>query len=98
MNLIGFAAWPCLAHKPKELRGSDSDIDLLVDFEPGGVPGSLGRPLEDELALAGGRKWICVHQVICHDTSDEVVHSPSAICALKTAFACYTYQRRLRPR
>lgn len=36
----------------------DSDIDLLVDFEPGGVPGLLGMAaLEDELsALAGGRK------------------------------------------
>ena len=37
---------------------ADSDIDLLVDFEPDGVPGLLGMAaLEDELsALVGGRK------------------------------------------
>lgn len=37
---------------------TDSDVDLLVDFEPDGVPGLLGMAaLEDELsALMGGRK------------------------------------------
>lgn len=36
----------------------DSDVDVLVDFEPDGVPGLLGMAaLEDELsALMGGRK------------------------------------------
>jgi uncharacterized protein len=37
---------------------ADSDVDILVDFEPDGVPGLLGMAtLEDELsALVGGRK------------------------------------------
>lgn len=37
---------------------TDSDVDLLVDFEPDGVPGLIGMAaLEDELsALMGGRK------------------------------------------
>lgn len=37
---------------------TDSDIDLLVDFEPDSVPGLLGMAaLENELsALVGGRK------------------------------------------
>jgi uncharacterized protein len=37
---------------------ADSDVDMLVDFEPDGVPGLLGMAtLEDELsALVGGRK------------------------------------------
>ena len=37
---------------------ADSDVDLLVDFEPDGVPGLMGMAaLEDELsALVGGRK------------------------------------------
>jgi predicted nucleotidyltransferase len=36
----------------------DSDIDVLVDFEPGSVPGLIGMAaLEDELSgLMGGRK------------------------------------------
>ena len=36
----------------------DSDIDVLVDFEPGSVPGLMGMAaLEDELSgLMGGRK------------------------------------------
>jgi predicted nucleotidyltransferase len=38
--------------------GSESDIDVLVEFEPGRSPGFLGlAALEDELsALFGGRK------------------------------------------
>lgn len=44
-----------------QLKGAarpDSDIDLLVEFEPGGVPGLLGiAAMEIELAdLLGGRK------------------------------------------
>jgi uncharacterized protein len=37
---------------------ADSDVDMLVDFEPDGMPGLLGMAaLEDELsALVGGRK------------------------------------------
>jgi len=36
----------------------DSDVDLLVEFEPGATPGMLGMgAIEDELsALVGGRK------------------------------------------
>jgi len=36
----------------------DSDVDLLVEFEPGAVPGLLGiAAIEDELsALLGGRR------------------------------------------
>ncbi len=42
----------------KGTAGPDSDVDLLVDFEPEGVPGLLGMAiLEDELShLLGGRK------------------------------------------
>lgn len=58
----------CESHRIRSLalfgsqaKGSaraDSDINLLVDFEPDGVPGLLGMAaLEDALsALAGGRK------------------------------------------
>jgi predicted nucleotidyltransferase len=37
---------------------ADSDVDMLVDFEPDGVPGLMGMAaLEDKLsALMGGRK------------------------------------------
>ena len=57
---------------------ADSDVDLLVDFEPDGVPGLMGMAaLEDELsALVGGRK---VDLRTPHDLSrhfrDEVVRS-----------------------
>jgi uncharacterized protein len=57
---------------------ADSDIDLLVDFEPDGLPGLLGMAaLEDELsALVGGRK---VDLRTSHDLSrhfrDEVVRT-----------------------
>lgn len=42
----------------KGTSGPDSDVDLLVDFEPGSLPGLLGMAmLEDELSvLLGGRK------------------------------------------
>lgn len=42
----------------KGTAGPDSDIDLLVEFEPGGKPGLLQlAAMEDELStLAGGRR------------------------------------------
>lgn len=42
----------------KGTAGPDSDVDLLVDFEPDNVPGLFGMAtLEDELSqLLGGRK------------------------------------------
>ena len=42
----------------KGTAGPDSDIDLLVEFEPDGVPGLFGiAAMEQELsALLGGRK------------------------------------------
>lgn len=42
----------------KGTAGPDSDVDLLVDFEPERVPGLLGMAaMEDELSeLLGGRK------------------------------------------
>lgn len=42
----------------KGTAGPDSDIDLLVEFEPDGVPGLFGiTAMEQELsALLGGRK------------------------------------------
>ncbi len=42
----------------KGTAGPDSDIDLLVEFEPGGEPGLLGlAALEEELsARLGGRR------------------------------------------
>lgn len=78
----------CESHRIRSLalfgsqaRGTaraDSDVDLLVDFEPDGVPGLLGMvALEDELsALVGGRK---VDLRTPHDLSphfrDEVVRT-----------------------
>ncbi len=42
----------------KGTAGRDSDVDVLVDFEPEGVPGLMGMAaLEEELStLMGGRK------------------------------------------
>lgn len=42
----------------KGTAGPDSDVDLLVDFEPDSVPGLFGMAaLEEELSrLLGGRK------------------------------------------
>ena len=42
----------------KGTAGPDSDVDLLVDFEPDSVPGLLGMAaMEDEFSnLLGGRK------------------------------------------
>ena len=42
----------------KGTASPDSDVDLLVDFEPEGVPGLIGMAaLEEELSnLLGGRK------------------------------------------
>ncbi len=42
--------------------GPESDIDFLVEFEPGHVPGLFGvARMERELsALFGGERWICV--------------------------------------
>ncbi len=42
----------------KGTAGPDSDVDMLVEFEPGGAPGLLGLAgIEAELsALLGGRR------------------------------------------
>ena len=43
--------------------GPESDIDVLVDFEPGHVPGFDFIRLEEELsALLGGRRVDVVHR------------------------------------
>ena len=70
----------CESHRIRSLtlfgsqaKGSaraDSDINLLVDFEPYGVPGLLGMAaLEDALSALAVAKWICARQAICHATS-----------------------------
>lgn len=53
-----------LALSGSALKGTakpESDIDLLVEFEPGCEPGLLGlAALEEELsAFLGGGRWIC---------------------------------------
>ena len=48
----------------REDFGSDSDIDVLVEFEPGHVPGFIGMA-EIELELSGillGGRWICARR------------------------------------
>ena len=78
----------CESHRIRRLalfgsqaRGAahpDSDVDVLVDFEPAGVPGLLGMAaMEEELSkLLGGRK---VDLRTAHDLSrhfrDEVVRT-----------------------
>ncbi len=63
------------------LRGTDrpdSDIDLLVEFEPGQKPGLLGLAvIEGELsALAGGRRIdLRTAQDLSRHFRDEVVRS-----------------------
>jgi uncharacterized protein len=57
---------------------ADSDVDMLVDFEPDGVPGLLGMAtLEDELsALVGGRKVdLRTPRDISRHFRDEVVRT-----------------------
>jgi len=51
------------------LKGYDrpeSDVDLLVEFEPGQAPGLLGiSEIEAKLSsLLGGEKWICALRMI----------------------------------
>lgn len=56
----------------------DSDIDLLVDFEPGAVPGLLGMAaIEAELsALLGGRSVdLRTAQDLSRHFRDEVVRA-----------------------
>jgi predicted nucleotidyltransferase len=58
--------------------GSESDIDVLVEFEPGRSPGFLGlAALEDELsALFGGRKVdLRTPQELSKYFRDEVIAS-----------------------
>ncbi len=57
---------------------ADSDVDMLVDFEPDGVPGLLGMAaLEDELsALVGGRKVdLRTQRDLSRHFRDEVVRT-----------------------
>lgn len=62
----------------RETARPDSDVDLLVEFEPGMAPGLLGiAQLEEELSgLLGGKK---VDLRTANDLSryfrDEVVHA-----------------------
>jgi uncharacterized protein len=56
----------------------DSDIDLLVEFEPGAVPGLLGMAaIEDELSdLLGGRRVdLRTPQELSRYFRDEVVRA-----------------------
>lgn len=62
----------------KGTAGPDSDVDLLVDFEPEGVPGLLGMAaLEAELSrLLGGRKVdLRTARDLSRHFRDEVVRS-----------------------
>lgn len=57
--------------------GPDSDIDVLVEFEPGHVPGLRFIRLQDELsALFGGRRVdLVTPKFLNHRIRDEVLRS-----------------------
>jgi hypothetical protein len=62
----------------KGMARPDSDIDLLVEFEPGGKPGLLGiASMEIELGdLLGGRKVdLRTARDLSHYFRDEVVRT-----------------------
>jgi hypothetical protein len=45
-----------LCHEAKSYSDTSSDIDVLVEFEPGHVPGLAFIRMQDELAAVLGRK------------------------------------------
>jgi len=61
----------------REDFGPDSDIDVLVEFEPGHVPGLRFIRLQDELsALFGGRRVdLVTPKFLNHRIRDEVLGS-----------------------
>ena len=73
---------------------ADSDLDLLVDFEPEHLPGVIGlASMELELSqMVGGRK---VDLRTANDPSryfrDEVVRTACRVRRLTTVFACSTW-------
>ncbi len=61
---------------PRDDFGSDSDVDVLVDFEPGHVPGFFRLfDMEDELsALFNGRKVdLRTPQDLSHYFRDKII-------------------------
>jgi uncharacterized protein len=80
----------------------DSDVDLLVEFEPGKVPGYLGMArIESELSqLVGGRKVdLRTANELSRYFRDEVVGAAEVqYASMKMRFAFVTSSKRQRPR
>jgi len=64
----------------REDFGPDSDIDVLVEFEPGRVPGLAFFRMQDELAALLGRK-VDLHtpDFLSPDFRQEVMHKAEVI-------------------
>ena len=92
----------CLALFGSQMKGTarpDSDIDLLVEFEPDGVPGLLGiAAMEIELSdLLGGRK-VDLHtaQDLSRHFRDEVVRTAQVQYEAGQPAALYQSKAALR--
>jgi len=74
----------------------DSDVDLLVDFEEGHVPGLLAiasMELEPSNMLAGRKVDLRTANDLNRHFRDEVVRTPGRVCSLAIAFASNTSAR-----
>jgi uncharacterized protein len=60
----------------------DSDLDLLVEFEPGAVPGLAFFALQDELSAMFGRKVdLNTPNCLSREFRDRVVHEAEVLYA-----------------
>ncbi len=60
--------------------GPDSDIDVLVEFEPGKTPGFAFFAMERQLgALLGRRVDLNVADDLSHHFRDQVIHTASPV-------------------
>ncbi len=58
----------------------DSDIDVLVEFEPGRTPGLAFFTMEDELSELLGRKVdLNTPKFLSHSFRDEVLHEAETL-------------------
>jgi uncharacterized protein len=94
---ISISAWKlnafCNSHHIKSMAlfgsilrddfGPDSDIDILVEFEPGRTPGFLKlADIEDELSLLFGNRKVDLQtpQDLSRHFRDRVIHEAEFLC------------------